>query len=112
MSVSSSELLSPNAPHTANFSVYVSDPDGDALTYLWSFGDGTDFDGDAKGETAVSGDVSPSYTYTSRGSHRVDLTVTDSNGASTVFAPVTITVGNSPEPVITSIASQNTWRAC
>ena len=72
MSVSSAELLSPNAPHTVNFSVDVSDSDGDALTYLWSFGDGTDFDGDAVGDTVVSGDVSPSYTYTSRSIYRVD----------------------------------------
>ena len=96
---------------TVNFSVDVSDPEGDALTYLWSFGDCTDFDGDGVGDTAVSSDVLPSYTYTSRGSYRVDLTVTESNGASTVFAPVSITVGNPPEPAITSISSQDKWRA-
>jgi len=59
-----------------------SDPDGDALTYAWSFGDGG---------TAVG--VSPSHTYAQDGSYNVRLIVTDIRGlADTAFS--TATIGN------------------
>ena len=46
------------------------DPDGDALTYAWTFGDG-----------ATSSDLSPTHTFADDGSFAVTLTVTDRHGA-------------------------------
>jgi len=57
-----------------------SDPDGDALTYLWSFGDG----GTASGVTA-------SHTYAQSGGYSVRLLVRDVRGlADTVFTTATV----------------------
>jgi len=59
------------------------DPDGDALTYSWNFGDG-----------ATSSDMKPSHTYAATGDYDVSLRVTDARGAqsdpSTTTADVTI----------------------
>ena len=51
------------------------DPDGDALTYAWDWGDGTTGSG-----------VTASRTYAATGVYTVRLTVTDSRGASTSVA--------------------------
>lgn len=60
-----------SAPLTVAFSsAGSSDPDGDALTYLWDFGDGS----------ATSQEANPSHVY-SAGSYVARLTVTDSSGA-------------------------------
>src|SRR5439155_4181170 len=60
-----------------------SDPDGDAITYAWSFGDG----GTATGAT-------PAHVYADNGTYTVSLTVTDSHGAASAPATTTATIGN------------------
>jgi PKD repeat protein len=60
------------------------DPDGDALTYAWDFGDGT---------TGTGG--SPSHAYTTLGSFTVALVVSDGTDSSTP-ATTTVTVSNQP----------------
>jgi len=66
-----------------------SDPNGDALTYAWNFGDGS---------TATG--VSPQHVFRNNGLYGVTLVVTDTRGAqSTAFVTVTIT---NTVPVVTA----------
>ena len=66
----SSHLRSPtegSTPLTVNFSsAGSSDPEGQPLTYLWTFGDGT-----------TSTAANPSHTYTIAGPYQARLTVSD-----------------------------------
>ena len=57
-----------------------SDPDGDALTYLWDFGDGT---------TGIG--VAPTHAYSSLGVFTVRLTVSDGQATSEALVSATIT---------------------
>ncbi len=73
----------PNQPPTASFTASCteltcsfdgtasSDPDGDALTYAWDFGDG-----------ATGSGATASHTYASGGTYTATLTVDDGNGGS------------------------------
>ncbi len=67
---------------TFSFNSSTSDPDGDAVTVSWNFGDGT----------AASGN-SATHTYTAGGTYNVVATASDSKGASTPSSNVTVTVG-------------------
>jgi PKD repeat protein len=93
------------APLTVQFTGSgSSDPDGDAISYSWDLnGDGTYGDSTA---------ANPGFTYTTAGTYPVTLRVTDARGASSVSAPITITVGagnTPPAPVIDTPASSLTW---
>jgi len=89
------------APLTVAFSSAGSnDPDGDALSYLWNFGDGTS-----------STSPNPTKVYTAVDTYTASLTLTDSNGSS-VSKSVTITVGNqAPSADITNPASGSLYFA-
>ncbi|PLS78820.1 MAG: hypothetical protein CYG59_16480, partial [Chloroflexi bacterium] len=89
-------------PLTVNFSSGgSSDPDGDPISYSWSFGDGS-----------TSSSANPQHTYNIPGNFQVVLTVTDSKGASTSAAPITISAGNNkPQVRITSPADGTRVRA-
>jgi glucose/arabinose dehydrogenase/PKD repeat protein len=63
------------------------DPEGGALTYRWTFGDG-----------GTSTAANPTHTYTANGNYTATLTVTDPQGL-TGSAGVQITVGNSAPTV-------------
>jgi PKD repeat protein len=69
------------APLTVAFSAAGSDPDGDALTYRYDFGDGS------KPETGRT----PTHKYSKVGTYTARVTVTDTGGA-TGTATVQITV--------------------
>ncbi|MFG2081754.1 RICIN domain-containing protein [Micromonospora tulbaghiae] len=77
------------APLTVAFSsAGSSDPEGGALTYAWTFGDG-----------GTSTAANPSHTYTANGRYTATLTVRDPQGASGT-ASVTVTVGNTAPTVV------------
>ncbi|WP_170330703.1 LamG-like jellyroll fold domain-containing protein [Ruegeria arenilitoris] len=105
------EDSNPTAPYEVTFEADVTDPDGDALSYLWSFGDGDDLDGDGIGDTAISTEQNPTYTYNELGQYVVELVVTDAQGAATVFDSRVITVGNAPTPEIQLPLDGGTYRA-
>ncbi|MFE4175453.1 ThuA domain-containing protein [Streptomyces sp. NPDC056909] len=65
----------------------TSDPDGDALTYAWDFGDG-----------GTSTEANPTYTYKKNGTYSARLTVTDPTER-TATASVRIVVGNTAPEV-------------
>jgi PKD repeat protein len=78
------------APLAVSFSAAgSSDPDGDPLSYAWTFGDG----GTATG-------ISASHTYAS-GTYTARLTVTDGKGGSAT-RQLTISAGNPPTATIAS----------
>ena len=81
-------VANPGGPYTGSVGTPLtfngtasSDPQGQALTYAWTFGDGNNGAG-----------ASPSHTYTSAGAFSVTLTVTDTNnlsGTATTSATMT-----------------------
>ncbi|MFC7229663.1 Ig-like domain-containing protein [Salinirubellus salinus] len=87
------------SPQTVAFTGNATDPDGDALSYTWVFGDGTQ----ASGKDAT-------HTYGSPGSYDAYLEVTD--GSNTVTsARITIQVGSPPSVNITAPANESLFRA-
>ena len=82
-------VASANGPYAGNEGAYLtfssagsSDPNGQALSYLWSFGDGT-----------TSPFANPGKVYADDGSYAVRLIVKDPSGAADTSS-TTVTVGN------------------
>jgi len=72
---------------TVSFSGTATDPNGDAVTVLWNFGDGTTSTALAPG----------SHTYAAAGTYTVTFTATDSHGLAATTPPTrTITVQSTP----------------
>jgi glucose/arabinose dehydrogenase/PKD repeat protein len=92
------------APLTVTFSgAQSSDPEGDALTYDWDFGDGQ----------TSTGNATPTrqHTYSANGSYTASLVVRDSKGNASEPASMRIDVGNSPPvPTIQSPAPDFTFK--
>ena len=78
------------APLTVSFTGQASDSEGDPITYLWNFGDGT-----------TSASQSPTHVYGSQGTYEALLQVT-AGGVTVNSNPVTIKVGKPPTVAITS----------
>ena len=88
----SADRTSGQTPLTVAFSsAGSSDPDGDALTYSWAFGDGT-----------TSTAANPTKTYSTNGAYTATLTVRDPHDA-TGTSSVQITAGNTA-PTVTVVA--------
>lgn len=77
-----------------------SDPDGDGLSYRWTFGDGHGY---------VTAD--PTHTYAGPGTYTARLTVSDGRGGSS-SAEVTVTVGGEAPPKATILqpSADSTYR--
>lgn len=99
-----------NNPPTASFTTATSgltvsvdaagssDPDGDALTYSWTFGDGAT----ATGRTA-------SRTYAAAGTYTIGLTVSDGRGGSaSTTRTVTVAAPGDPDPSTPNLTSGQT----
>ncbi|GAA2355756.1 PA14 domain-containing protein [Dactylosporangium salmoneum] len=87
-------------PLTVTFSSAGStDPDGDDLTYLWSFGDGT-----------TSTEANPVKTFTEKGVYTVHLTVS-SGGDHTQAQPIVIQVGIPPTLTVALPVEGQLYRA-
>ncbi|HWK29748.1 MAG TPA: PKD domain-containing protein [Solirubrobacter sp.] len=65
--------LTGSAPLTVQFSIEAADPNGDAVSYEWDFGDGS----------AKATSKNPTHTYTQTGEFTATVKVTDSHGDST-----------------------------
>ena len=86
-------------PLTVQFSsAGTSDPDGDPLTYSWTFGDG-----------GTSTEANPVHTYQTSGRYAAMLTVSD--GVASPFTNVTVVVGNPPHATILSPIDGSMFRA-
>ena len=88
------------SPLTVNFSsAGSSDPEGQPLTYQWTFGDG-------QSSTAAN----PVHTYARAGQYTARLSVSDGVN-STLSTPLTIIVGSPPTATILSPQDGSTFRA-
>lgn len=92
----SANPTSGTAPLTVNLSgAGSSDPEGSALTYTWSFGDGQSSNNNSA--------ATIQHVYSSNGTYTAQLVVKDGTGNGSTAATVRIDVGNTPPvPVITA----------
>jgi len=89
----SASPLSGKAPLQVQFKAFANDSDGQIVSYLWSFGDGS-----------TSSLQNPTHTYTSIGTFNVSLIVTDNDGA-TAKDTITIKVTSNIPPTAEILAS-------
>jgi glucose/arabinose dehydrogenase len=75
------------------------DPDGDDLTYKWTFGDGT-----------TSTSANPTKTYDAKGVYTARLTVS-AGGDETIAQPIVIQVGIAPELTVSTPTDGDLYRA-
>jgi glucose/arabinose dehydrogenase len=100
IAVVSSNTTSGAAPLTVNFSsAGSSDPEGQPLSYSWTFGDGS-----------TSTAANPSHTYAQAGQYTARLSVSD-GANTTISTPIVIRAGNPPTPTILSPQDGITFKA-
>ncbi len=88
-------------PLTVAFSSEGSaDPDGQPLTYVWNFGNGQ-----------FSVERSPTFTFNTAGTYEVELTVTDSEGASRLRRLTIVAGSRAPELTIIAPTANTRYNA-
>jgi glucose/arabinose dehydrogenase len=96
----SADLTKGIEPLTVHFTSAGShDPDGDPLSYHWTFGDGT-----------TSSEANPTKTYTQKGVYTARLTVS-AGGEETPAQPIVVQVGLAPELTVSSPTEGQLYRA-
>jgi glucose/arabinose dehydrogenase len=100
VAVASASPTSGPTPLTVNFSSDGSlDPEGQPLTYAWTFGDGS-----------TSSEANPVHTYAQAGQYTARLAVSDGVNA-TLSTPLSISAGNRPIATVLSPQDGTTFRA-
>ncbi|MDO1511395.1 ThuA domain-containing protein [Maribacter confluentis] len=84
-------------PLTVTANVVSNDREGDAVQYLWDFGNG---------DTKETTDPSVNYTYNDAGSYKLNVTVSDDKGASATSESSSIVAGNSRPEVNISLGGE------
>lgn len=98
--VASASTTAGEPPLTVTFSSAGSaDPEGQPITYSWTFGDG-----------GTSSSPNPQHTYTQTGTFTIRLTASDGIN-STLSSPVVVVVGNPPQVFIDSPTNGTIFRA-
>jgi PKD repeat protein len=75
------------------------DPDGDPLSYAWTFGDG-----------GTGSGVQPSHVYQAAGSYSATLRVTDSRGASSATVTAAVMIASPGQGAVTLVGAGNIAR--
>lgn len=100
VAIASASVTAGIPPLVVNFSSIGSlDPEGQPLTYLWTFGNGQS-----------STNANPTFTYTQAGMFIARLAVSDGTNT-TLSNPLTIVVGNAPKVTIQSPTNGTIFRA-
>jgi PKD repeat protein len=90
IATASTDVIVGQAPQLVNFSASGSyDPDGNIISYNWTFGDGESSD-----------EIYPSHIYVQPGIYAVQLTVTDSDEAISTTALEIVVIEEMPEVAI------------
>jgi PKD repeat protein len=97
---------SPKMNENVTINISASDDDGFIEKYQWEFGDGNDYSENTTfaGDTIFDGKTN--YSYPSRSTYTVTITVWDDNGASS-FTQIIIEIANSPPEVIITSPTQD-----
>jgi cytochrome c len=85
-------------PLEINATVAAVDREGDAMTYIWDFGDGT---------TKETQEPAVTYAYTNNGAYKLSVTVKDDKGQEATSESTSIVAGNSRPEVAIAINNAN-----
>ena len=88
-----------SAPLVTTLAATATDPNGDAITYSWNFGDAT-----------TGAGASVAHTYSNPGVYSAVVTATAA-GQSTLSVPVTVSVGRPPVATITAPVANSAFTA-